>query len=150
MKWSSTTGNGYWTQKQNAFCTGEMVCYSVFFNKILSNLWITLFLGAMDTFARGLRNAAHLIKDGVLDGRIKVRLILYFNLYMHICTLPVCLCNGYIERDMHQIMGQWCLLLLIGWYFASYNRKIWFWNCFQILKKPIDYWTLFIWALDFI
>ena len=33
-----------------------------------------VFLGAMDSFARGLKNAAKLIEDGTLDSLVKVSL----------------------------------------------------------------------------
>ena len=44
------------------------------FSRSLTMISFSVFLGAMDSFARGLKNAAKLIEDGTLDSLVKVSL----------------------------------------------------------------------------
>ena len=38
-------------------------------------------IGAMDSFARGLRNAAKIVQDGIMDSHLKVHFVLVLRLF---------------------------------------------------------------------
>lgn len=50
-------------------------------------------IGAMDAFARGLRNAVRIITDGLISGMVKVRLRLEEHPFVFPCTETItCVC----------------------------------------------------------